>query len=60
MNFKELLLLAKDNEDFARKNLIEMYKPLLLKESTVDGVFDEDLYQELCMVFMHCIEVIRI
>ncbi|WP_326975316.1 helix-turn-helix domain-containing protein [Caproicibacter sp. BJN0012] len=60
MNFKELLLLAKDNEDFAIKKLIEMYKPLLLKESTVDGVFDEDLYQELCMVFMHCIEVIRI
>lgn len=54
MNFKELLLLAKGNEDFAIKKLIEMYSPLLIKESIVFGVFDEDLYQELQMTFLHC------
>ena len=36
--------------------LLEMYKPLLFKEAIVDGIFDEDLYQELCMRFIYCIE----
>lgn len=35
--------------------LLLMYRPLFLKESIVDGVFDEDLYQELCIVFLRCI-----
>lgn len=30
--------------------------PLLLKESIIDGILDEDLYQELCIVFMRCID----
>lgn len=60
MNFKELLLLAKSNEDFAIKKLLEMYKPLLVKESIVDGIFDEDLFQELQMTFLHCIDKIKI
>lgn len=60
MNFKDLLLLAKSNEAFAIKKLIEMYKPLLIKESIIDGVFDEDLFQELQMTFLHCIEKIKI
>lgn len=28
----------------------------LLKESIIDGILDEDLYQELCIVFMRCID----
>ena len=60
MNFKELLLLAKDSEKFAVKALMGMYKPLLMKESIVDGVFDEDLYQELQITFLRCVEKIKI
>jgi len=60
MNFKELLLAAKHGDSQAVCSVLELYKPLLLKESIVNGVFDEDLYQELCMVLMHCVEVIRI
>lgn len=60
MNFKELLLLAKNKETFAIKVLLDMYKPLLIKESIVGGVFDEDLYQELLITFLHCIEKIKI
>lgn len=60
MNFKELLLVAKSNEDYAIKKLLEMYKPLLVKESIVDGVFDEDLFQELQITFLHCIEKFKI
>ena len=49
MNFKELLLAAKHGDSQAVCSVLELYKPLLLKESIVNGVFDEDLYQELCM-----------
>lgn len=55
MTFKELLVRAKAGEQSAVENLLIMYQPLLLKESIVDGVLDEDLYQELCIVFLQCI-----
>ncbi len=56
MNFKEILLKAKSGNKDAVEMLLEMYKPLLFKEAIVDGIFDEDLYQELCMRFIYCIE----
>lgn len=59
MNFKELMLLAKENEKAAGEILI-MYRPLLLKESIIDGIFDEDLYQELCLTLLSCIQMFRV
>ncbi|WP_455436367.1 helix-turn-helix domain-containing protein [Hungatella hathewayi] len=59
MNFKEMMLLAKENEKAAGEILI-MYRPLLLKESIVDGIFDEDLYQELCLTLLSCIQMFRV
>ncbi len=56
MNFKELLLQAKFGDRTATTELLMLYQPLLLKESIIDGIFDEDLYQELCIVFMRCID----
>lgn len=56
MDFKELIIRAKRGENSAQETLLEMYKPLLSKEAIVDGVFDEDLYQELCLRFIRCIE----
>lgn len=55
MTFKELLVQARAGDQSAVENLLIMYQPLLLKESIVDGVLDEDLYQELCIVFLQCI-----
>ena len=55
MVFKELLVRARSGDQSAVENLLIMYQPLLLKESIVDGVLDEDLYQELCIVFLQCI-----
>lgn len=60
MSFKELLLLAKNNEDFAIKKMLEMYKPLLIKESIINGFFDEDLYQELQITLLYCINKIKV
>lgn len=56
MDFKELLIRAKRGENSAQEELLEMYRPLLFKESMIDGIFDEDLYQELCYRFMRCLD----
>lgn len=56
MNFQELIIRAKRGENEAQERLLEMYQPLLSKEAIVDGVFDEDLYQELCFRFIRCID----
>jgi len=60
LRFKELLLQAKAGDEKAFGELLIMYRPLLLKESIVDGIFDEDLYQELCIVFLRCIKRFRL
>ena len=60
MNFKELLSRAKDDDLQAKKALLERYKSLLLKEAIIDNVFDEDLYQELCVTLLDCIRKFHI
>ena len=52
MDFRELLILAKANHPKAIESLLTMYRPLLMKEAVVNGIFDEDLFQELCIVFL--------
>jgi len=59
MNFKELLLQAKEGKEAAVIDLLEMYKPLLVKNAIVNNRFDEDLYQELCIIFLKCITQFR-
>lgn len=60
MNFKELLLHAKAGEELAVMSLLEMYKPLLVKNAIVNSRFDEDLYQELCIILLKCIVQFRV
>lgn len=55
MNFKELLLSAKKGREVAIVSILEMYKPLLIKNAIINGRFDEDLYQELCVTLLSCI-----
>lgn len=60
MNFKELLQRAKMDDQQAKQEIFSMYRPLLVKEAVVDGVFDEDIYQELCETLLLCIEKFHI
>ena len=53
----ELLLSAKLGSTSAFEELFARYKKLLRKYSVVNGIFDEDLYQEQCVLFAHCIEI---
>ena len=54
MTFSELLTDARENTA-SQEQILEMYKPLLIKEAILEGVFDEDLYQELIAVLIRCI-----
>ena len=56
MNFKQLLLLARSGEQAAQERLVRMYDPLLSSAAWHDGFFDEDLYQELRIVLLKCIQ----
>lgn len=60
MNFEELLRLAKSGNQQAAKALLKMYRPLLGRAAIVNGQYDEDLYQELCMTFLRCVRLFRI
>lgn len=60
MNFKELLLQAKQGDEEAINELLEMYRPLLIKGAILDGHFDEDLYQEQCITLLRCIDMFMI
>ena len=54
-SFGSLLAKAKNGDNTAFEILLQKYSPLLKKESVINGSFDEDLFQELCIVFLKCI-----
>lgn len=60
MNFEELLLNAQAGGKQEITALLEMYQPLLIKTSIIDGIYDEDLYQELCITFLKCLYQFKI
>lgn len=60
MNFEELLTQAKCGSKTALDEILTRYRPLLVKESICNGFFDEDLYQELCIILLNCIRNFRI
>ncbi|MDR2696258.1 MAG: helix-turn-helix domain-containing protein [Deltaproteobacteria bacterium] len=59
MTFTEMLIDAKANPANAGR-FIEMYRPMLTKAAIVDGVFDEDLHQELILVLLRCVRSFQI
>ena len=56
---EELLFQAKMGDEKAVEQVLEMYQPLLVKNALVNGVFDEDLYQELMLETLKCIRNFR-
>ena len=60
MSFERLLLQAQEGNADAVLEILEIYKPLLIKNAIVNGRFDEDLYQELVSELLQCIQRFRI
>ena len=56
MSFEVTLQQAKEGNTQAILEIVEMYKPLLIRNAIVEGIFDEDLYQELVRVLLSCIK----
>lgn len=55
MNFEEVLFRTKMGDHVATEQIVEMFRPLLIKNSLINGRFDEDLYQELRIEVLKCI-----
>lgn len=55
MKFELLLRQAQKGDKEAQEEIFQMYRPLLIKKSMDNNVFDEDLYQELSATLMNCI-----
>ena len=60
MNFECLLLSAKAGNENVITTILQMYRPLLLKYAIIDGVLDEDLYQELSIILLKAIKLFKI
>lgn len=56
MEFEKLLNKAKTGDEAAKEEIFRMYQPLLRHRAYLDGKFDEDLYQELSVTLLECIE----
>lgn len=55
MYFEMLLQKAQEGSKEAQEEIFRMYRPLLIKNSMDNNVFDEDLYQELSATLLNCI-----
>lgn len=60
MDFMELLRQAKTGNEPAIAEIMDMYRPLLIKNSIIDSNYDEDLFQELSMTLLKCIIQFRV
>lgn len=52
VNFEQMLGYAKAGEKQALEELFEMYRPVLRKNSYINGIFDEELWAEQCFHFV--------
>ena len=60
MRFEEVLFRAKQDDQEAMLQILDLYRPLLIKNSLINGMFDEDLYQELVVETIKCIRNFRV
>lgn len=60
MEFEKILFRAQQGETQFIEQIIEMFRPMLVRNSLVNGWFDEDLYQELVIQMLKCIKLYMI
>ena len=41
------------------ERILEMFRPMLIRNALIKGIFDEDLYQELVIETLKCIKKFR-
>lgn len=58
--FKRLLMKAQLGDRESLQVILELYRGLVVKESTVEGAFDEDLMQILYDTLLVCVQQFHI
>ena len=56
MSFLKLLKCSAEGDERSLKIMLEMYEPLVLKMSMINGVIDDDLQQEQIICFWKCVK----
>lgn len=56
MKFEEILFRAQQGDKKAIEQILEMFRPMLIRNALIWGVFDEDLYQEFVIETLKCIQ----
>jgi len=59
MEFEEILFRAQQGDKKAIEQILEMFRPMLIRNALIWGVFDEDLYQEFVIETLKCIKKFR-
>lgn len=54
--FSNLLNLAKNGDVCATTKLLEIFDPMLKKNSKINGKINDDLYQELRIKLINCVK----
>lgn len=60
MEFREILEKAKNGDKTCKEEIWKLYLPLLYKCSMINGLFNEDLFQELSVTLILCIKKFKI
>lgn len=53
---RETFNLAKEGNKDAIVAMLKIFKPILYKNSCINGHFNEDYFQELCIRLIYCIK----
>lgn len=56
MEFERVIFRAKQGDEKAIEQILKMFRPVLIRNALIWGVFDEDLYQEFVIETLKCIQ----
>lgn len=59
MDFRDLMIRCKEGDVEALEELFFLFRPLLVKKSKPNKVFDEDLFQMQCKTLLKCVKGFR-
>lgn len=57
---REVFNSAKNGDQIAMEKMLKMFRPLIYKNSFIDGKFDEDCFQDISIKFISCIKTFEL
>ena len=58
--FEQTLCQAKSGDREAINAMVQLYRPLLIGSATINGLFDEEFYQECICTLIECLNIFEI